>query len=104
VVSSRAARWETPARRRNATSPPGRRRFARRIRLSQLRVARRILGIVVVAEVGALAVRLLDLAGFNHSAAIASMTVLTADVLASWCIIAHANRSRRPPRYRRQQL
>jgi hypothetical protein len=61
---------------------------------------RRLLGVVVIVEVAILAVRLLYTAGFNGRLASAAMTLLAANVLASWFIIAHANRGRRQRRYR----
>jgi hypothetical protein len=61
---------------------------------------RRILGVVVIVEVAVLAARLLHTAGFNGKLAAATMTLLAANVLASWLIIAYANRGRRQRKYR----
>lgn len=71
------------------------RRRASHVSLAQLRAARRILGIVVVIELGVLAARLLELAGFSAMLSLAAMAALTVNVLATWLIIAHANRGRR---------
>jgi hypothetical protein len=65
---------------------------------------RRILGVVVIVEVAVLAGRLLDAAGFNSKLTAAAMTLLAANVLASWLIIAHANRGRRQRPYRRTRF
>jgi hypothetical protein len=61
---------------------------------------RRIFGVVVVVEVAILGARLLDSAGFNSRLTAAAMTLLAANVLASWLIIAHANHGRRQRTYR----
>lgn len=61
---------------------------------------RRLLGIVVIVEATALAARLLDIAGFNSKLSAWAMALLAIDVLASWLIIAHANRGRQQRRYR----
>lgn len=61
---------------------------------------RRILGVAVVIETAILGARLLDAAGFNGRLTAVAMTLLAANVLASWLIIAHANRGRRQRRYR----
>jgi hypothetical protein len=61
---------------------------------------RRLLGVVVIIEIAVLGARLLDGAGFNGKLTAATMTLLAANVLASWIIIAHANRGHRHARYR----
>ena len=61
---------------------------------------RRILGVVVIVEVAVLSARLLNSAGFNGKLTAAAMTLLAVNVLASWLIIAHANRGKRQRRYR----
>jgi hypothetical protein len=61
---------------------------------------RRILGVAVIVEVAILGARLLNMAGFNGRLTAATMALLAANVLASWLIIAHANRGRRQRRYR----
>jgi hypothetical protein len=61
---------------------------------------RRLLGVVVIIEIAVLGARLLDGAGFNSKLTAATMALLATNVLASWIIIAHANRGRRHPRYR----
>jgi hypothetical protein len=43
-----------------------------------------VLGIVVIVELAVLAVRPIDLAGFNHEVALVVMTLVAIDVLASW--------------------
>jgi hypothetical protein len=95
VASSHAAGWTTVAQR----SQPGARR-RRRFSVAQLRAIRRVLGVVVIVEVAILGARLLDTAGFNSKLTLATMTLLAANVLASWGIIAHANRGLRQRRYR----
>lgn len=76
------------------------RRRAARVSLAQLRAARRILGVVVVIELGVLAARMLDLAGFRPTVSLAAMGVLTANLLVTWLIIAKANRGQRQRRSR----
>jgi hypothetical protein len=78
---------------------PARRRTPR-VSLAQLRAARRTLGVVVVIELGVLAARLLDLAGFRPTVSLAAMGVLTTNVLVTWLIIAQANRGQRQRRSR----
>jgi|SRR6516164_5037322 len=95
VASSHAAGWTVAARH----SQPGARR-RHWFSVAQLRVMRRILGVAVIVEVAVLAARLLNTAGFNGKLTAAAMTLLAANVLASWLIIAHANRGRRQRRYR----
>ena len=65
---------------------------------------RRILGVVVIVEVAILGARLLNTAGFNSKLTAAAMTLLAANVLASWLIIAHANRGRRQRSYRHSRV
>jgi len=64
---------------------------------------RRVIAVVAVFVLVALAVLLLDAAGFDHRVAAASIAVLTGDVFASWFLIARASRgsSRRPTRAER---
>lgn len=76
------------------------RRRPARVSLAQLRAARRTLGVVVVIELGVLAARLLDLAGFRPTVSFAAMGVLTTNVLVTWLIIAKANRGQRERRSR----
>jgi hypothetical protein len=64
---------------------------------------RRLLGVVVIIEIAVLGARLLDGAGFNSKLTAVTMTLLAANVLASWIIIAHANRSSRHRSYRHRR-
>jgi hypothetical protein len=61
---------------------------------------RRIVGVVVIIEVAILGARLLHSAGFNSKLTAVTMTLLAVNILASWIIIAHANRGARHRRYR----
>lgn len=95
MATSHAPRWAPSA----SPAPAGtRRRHARgagRVSVAQLRTARRILGIVVVVELGVLAARLLEIAGFSPLVSAAAMAALTGNVLATWLIISRANHGRR---------